>query len=508
MPVEQRPLKIWNEWEEFGLLVGLGHWSEDGKTLRFVRFPGETNLELKRRILKSFSQKEQDVVNSSHQGMVNAISRDLGLVSYNVEDKKVFTLSQEPHPTGRINVYVSGVSTDGDWVQYLPQVRSSGYFDAINSSGSFPSGWIVWNLPDHSGDNGFIHNGEYTQILEFINFLVDADEVRTEYEVLDRFDEDGEAVLKFVSDFDHPDDDEDQRYRARRRTIPNPLSQVVIHPITELISGVASGIYYTDEQAARPKLKELREELVSLHPFEWDDFVWGQTQYDAGDFISLGTLPSLYDAAIPTGNSSEIHKSWYIGGVNYGPDLYMHDIRVVGSGVADPWNPVLVPGIFYLGPTGYYLYEQKREENITLASTGGDLIKSGVLVASSSDVPDRISIIVVSTSGYLGTSGNFSELYKYPIGSGRLDSSTDVYRRVFPLSGLLDHNTFVVESGQWFFDYDNQTVFASGLPDQINVAWEHPSSSGYEVVVSGVDLNPVNRIFDKHFLLLEGFKDV
>ena len=215
----QKIVQVWNQYDEFGLMAGLGHWTEDGKSLKFVRLPGETNIELRNRILKSYGATRDKLINSSHQGLVNAISRDLGLETYVIKDKNIFYLSQEPHPTGQIKVYVSGVS-DTDWAEWTPQIRSSGYQNAVDNSGSYPSGWIVWNLPDYSGDN-HIHNGEYTQILEFINYLEDKDEVRVEYEILDRYDERGNTVMKLVSDFDNHDNRDDDRFREYKDNINN-----------------------------------------------------------------------------------------------------------------------------------------------------------------------------------------------------------------------------------------------------------------------------------------------
>ena len=55
--------KIWNAFDEFGLLVGLD------------RLPRETNANFKKRILDVFKNPG----NSTRQGLINSISRELGL---------------------------------------------------------------------------------------------------------------------------------------------------------------------------------------------------------------------------------------------------------------------------------------------------------------------------------------------------------------------------------------------------------------------------------------------
>jgi len=188
MAKKPRPVKIWNQMDEFGLINGLGHFSDNGKTLEYVRYPGETNKQLKARTQEAGKYRG----NSTLQGMVNNISRDLGvsvsgrvtLPWYNTQTKTIFNLSEPPYPgPSGIKVYVSPSSSWSEDNLVLPQVRASGFADAT-------SGWIVWNQPDIDptsipnglpGSSGWHANnnlaglydekirfGDYTQILEFI----------------------------------------------------------------------------------------------------------------------------------------------------------------------------------------------------------------------------------------------------------------------------------------------------------------------------------------------------
>ena len=75
MAIKPTKINIWNAFDEFGILAGLAHWSEDGKTLTNVRYPGETNKLLKDRIITANKYRG----NSTIQGLINNISRDLSI---------------------------------------------------------------------------------------------------------------------------------------------------------------------------------------------------------------------------------------------------------------------------------------------------------------------------------------------------------------------------------------------------------------------------------------------
>jgi hypothetical protein len=85
------PYNIWNSFDEFGLLLGL------------PRIPAETNAEYKTRLLDVY----KNPANSTYQGLMNGISRELGIP---IEDMEVVSLSSTLDRTS-IN---SLLNTDGN----------------------------------------------------------------------------------------------------------------------------------------------------------------------------------------------------------------------------------------------------------------------------------------------------------------------------------------------------------------------------------------------------------
>jgi hypothetical protein len=489
--MEQQKLNVWNTFDEFGLLVGLGHWSNDGRELKYVRYPGETNSQLKERILDVYKHK----ANSSYQGLINGLSRDFLLPRYNVVTQYFYYLTEEPYPQcSGIKVYTSG---NGSWTELLPQVRASGYAGTT-------SGWIVWNYPDH--DTNY---GNYTQILEILSGSLPADEtpLRIEYQVLDYYDNQGTPTLKWKTDMDSVGilDDDEYKFRVKKATTPNPSSQIVIHRLNNLANDPFSGTWYTSEFSATSKLKEVAGYLNNKHPNEWGKIPWNTLTWENTENLSQGVIPTLFDAELPNDTSGFLDLTKFIGGTSAGPDLCMVGIQKVEdaghTGIYAHWYPIIYPGKFYiynnqtmstndilsgsLRPhTDFYLFENKKEQFITLTSNSGSI--SNLLEPVYSD------LIVVAASGYSGTTGNyFSELYHYPYGSGQTYNSQYIYNRQYNIYDKINKkHTF--NSGEYYIN--SETGFISGvlLSGNIHVVWEDIYSSGIGKIMSGIDLNLYN----------------
>ena len=115
--MNQTRLNRWCQWDEFGLVIGLGQFTKDGKSLIRVRKPGETNKQLAARIKNVFRYPGS----SSKQGVLNGVSRDLGTPIYNLEDKNLFLLKDQIDPTREENVVVYTNET-GSYTQLSPRV--------------------------------------------------------------------------------------------------------------------------------------------------------------------------------------------------------------------------------------------------------------------------------------------------------------------------------------------------------------------------------------------------
>ena len=129
--------QIWNQFDEMALLAGLD------------RIPGETNEQLRRRIL---NHKKYD---STDQGLLNYISEALLTTSYNVIRKKEFFSQRQPLSFSQYQA-ISEPSAD----YYSPRVTvggttwilaptSSEQTDSVTSDGIT---WSLWKQPDGSYD--------------------------------------------------------------------------------------------------------------------------------------------------------------------------------------------------------------------------------------------------------------------------------------------------------------------------------------------------------------------
>ena len=493
---DQKTIQISNQFDEMALSVGLGQWSEDGKKLLYVRYPGETNKQLRDRAREAGEYTS----NSTKQGLINNLSRDLLLERYNCYDKTIFHLTQDPwtDPTG-VHVYVSGVSTSNLWQEWLPQVRASGYTDNT-------SGWILWNLPDTTTDHE-TQWGQYTRILEFIgtSLPTSGDAVRIRYPVKTGEDDLGRPIIATFEDFDNPSILlEDKMFQGEDDHAPSGVAdylswvsgRICVYSLEDLGKTPASSQYYTSEGVATDRLKELKRIVEDEYPTSWGRFKWDTMRWDALDDMSDGVLPSLHDSATKSPDTPPPNESgWYLGGVRYGPDLYCDGTEIVGSGSSQKWYPKLYPGEFYIGTSSFYLFEKENSAYVTLGYAGEGLY-SGTF--STSTGPQRMEPLSVQVSGYggaylpddktgssLGEVSGIVEMFAYVN-----DTSGEIYRQIPDMSGKTPHyNSNTYASGFFTYDYDNGILQGSGLGPDVQLFWEDPNASGAARVVSGVNLD-------------------
>lgn len=533
-------INIWNQFDEFGILAGLAHWSADGKTLEYVRYPGESNKLLKDRIL--IANKNRG--NSTLQGMINNISRDLSisisgnyeLPIYNTETKKIFYLSEKPYPSASgIKVFVASESNwtaaSGSWVpgdEVGPQVRASGYSDAV-------SGWIVWNqadfdpsqipagLPGSSGwfeQRGIIDQfpsgiqfGEYTQVLEFISGSIPntGDRIRVDYIVQTGFDLYGQPILNWRSDFSNPDDINDTSFIGKKSEYPTDSTaystfkknHVSVIALNNLKQAAISGVFYDTNNKPTDKLIEIAKMVNTEFPLYWNRFRYDIGRWDQLEMASVGSVTSFHNESAPLSGYT------IQGGSKYGIDLDCLELLPVASGARSPWYPVLVPGEFYVGNERFYLFGSQQHQTLTLTDVGGGLL-SGNLTGSASGWPYRLGTIAAYSSG---------RFFNEPSGAlpnnpyfKRLHDFSNVVSGVYYRSPSVTYTSGVFGSGlsfngnNFYYDYKTGAVYASGInPTGFVVAWEHPDVyiSGMVVIYSGgyqlttFDFNPLTDPFDK-----------
>ena len=258
---------------------------------------------------------------------------------------------------------------------------------------------------------------------------------------------------------------------------------------------------------------------------EWDDYVVGEEKA-----IAPGGIRLLFDADM-TPSASGI--SPFLGGVGPGDDL-----RVIGieEDYMKRFRPIIRTGYFYLGKDEYYLFAKKQSWEtgnddylnwkISASGTIDWPIPSGYPPQGGVPLPNPDSPIIVRKAkstpqfgigwSYIGGAGvvqttegqydNFQgvKTYEYPMGSGGLTPTPDIFRVVIDdepftgVSGVLasgEVRITVGESGVPHFE------FGDPVPTNVIVESESPDSSGF-FVFDGVDLNPIHSVNTSNKMLI------
>lgn len=193
--MQQQYHKLWNLWDEDAALMGLS------------RLPGESNKEIRTRILNIGKNAE----NATRQGLINALSSAFGYNTYNVLERRIFLLTHTPYMTSTFVVKVDGVEQT--------QIDESNYASAT-------SGYIVWkdydgiytnilefiDLPSYSRDSTTLrHNGSYVEVTYQYR---DGDYIRTYTDKCNEYDTYDESFMGFSGEVEgsikvHSLDDDD-----------------------------------------------------------------------------------------------------------------------------------------------------------------------------------------------------------------------------------------------------------------------------------------------------------
>ena len=295
----QSPHPIFNNFDELGLLSGLN------------RDPGESNLDFKQRLADFWKENPS----STEQGLVGALSVELGLDPYNTIDKNFFWLERRPVTPSGVTVFVDGVAQEPQLVNYVD--LPSGWHDvgATDYYGTAASGWILWQ--DVRGD--------YTQLLEFVN-VPDGGFVTVEY----TFDEGATLHTRLEGDDDMGRQDPiyglDGYWKIYKAADPDPSSQVVINALNDpdYLFDTSNGLV-DSLGLPTPLLRRIVALIQRASPISWGNFVWDEA-YFQDDPESIETLPSLFDAGT-SGYVSEGPNPDFQSGV--GGDSQLMVIEVV-----------------------------------------------------------------------------------------------------------------------------------------------------------------------------------
>ena len=509
-----RPIKKskWTNLDAFGLINGVATWDKNYINLKYVRRPGESNLDLRQKIN---NRRHNPALGVSLHDLVNGLANELNLEPYNMKDKTSFTLSRIPHPSGDVGVQDISVfykeKNSGVWHKITPQVWSSGYYTDESQETPVEPGFIVW-------ENGYYKDSlevttktsDYSDLLTIISDIPDESKLKVIF-YNKQFDIDNNQTVELFTDVSNELDELDDRLIYRKSFVidsGNFNDRAVAYHLDDL-SDYVSGQYFNDNGTATGKLYRVRDIIDEKFRHRWKDIRTNDTIWDVHRDYSRGTVPSFYDTpfVIPI-TQDELNTNNFNGGIEYQDSvLSFHDIRIEQDGDVEHWWPVLQPGKFYVDGRPYMLMENPQFYDVEIEdASSGQLPPSGI---------DRWHHAIVTTessieSGYIHETYNYPIQYSYPYSteaSGTLHTSPNILRRKPFVTNDMGYD-LQLNSGEYYIDFDgdNPVIVGSGLPDNLKIIWDQIEvASG--VVCTGIfsDLNPLNELnipFNKYFFVL------
>ena len=301
----QIPHHIASVFDEFGQLLGI------------PRFPLESNVSYRRRLLLAGANWGA----STEQGLVNAISAELGLRVYNAEDRAFFTLTHIPLLEDPEN---------GDALAFSVYVGDIQFLD-YDITGSLVNSYKLWKAAD----------GACSRILEFKTIPTTGVQIRVEYY---RY-EDG-IIRRWT---DETTTEDDKRFLGMSVETPG-TEEIEIYELTD--EDFQSANLIGSDNLPNAAFRGIVEQLHDVYPLLWNRWIWGTAFWDIADPEETGIefLQNIFDLS-QTGLITEDFDS----GVGYGPDC-----SVVGTrfGMDVSQRAEISPGFFYLRNKEFYLFGQ------------------------------------------------------------------------------------------------------------------------------------------------------
>jgi len=486
--------QAWSRMDVFGLLNGISIWGPQYRELKYVRRPFDTNLDVRAKIFKYHDHP----VDTSKQGLINAISHEFGYTPYNVQDKKVFELSYNPSPSGAAlvqDILAYYKKPDSDTWNSIPQIWSSGYLQAKESD----TGFIVWQKEKYANIDD-IKNFTYSNIAEVMHTMADKSEVKFIYSLTD-FDEENNRVLVLFTDINNPNDPNDTRFTYRKATADPDVSGILAYTLDDIPENVLRDLYYDNENKPKEFLYTIKDYFNKKFKHKWGEITDRECIWDIHKLYGSGHIPHFYDAEAPNNTSWCANTySGYLGGVEEKSDvLYPAEITEI-SGSNQEWYLRLYPGRFYVDGVPFYYCESPQIEYLTFVSGQAD-VPSGLT---------RGMYTIMALSGYYQNPCNdwsdpflsgIYEDYNYPVGADGNICWTHIYRHRPYITATHDHSVSLQE-GEYNIDFANGKINANAV-DDATLIWDtafQPSG-----IVLQYDLNPLNEqnlSFEKFFLYL------
>lgn len=490
----------WSNIDVFGLLNGLATWDEQYRSLKYVRRPYEGAIDLKHRIFSSHDAPP-DV---TKQGLINGLSTEFDLSSYNVENRRVFTLSLSPIPSGA--PYVQDIFAyykqpgETSWSSLGAQIWPSGYSVAKTDG----VGFICWQNEKYTNISGY-KNYRYSNLVEVLRTdLSDNTQLKFVYYVYVSDSQNNRTLVQYT-DMNNQVDPNDTRFTYRKATSSPSLSgAVVAYTLNDIPDNIKFNKYYDEDTGiAKQFLYDLKAYVDNKFKHTWDKLVDRSSVWDVNINYGSGHIPHFYDAIVPrNADHCSLSYSGMTGGIE-SMSYALYPEEVVETGVAQNWYLKVYPGHLYIDGISYYYFEDIQKSQITFIS-GQANIPSGL---------QRGMYTIMALSGYYDSYCNreqdqylsgLYEDYSYYSGPDGDNLWSNIYRRRPHLTASSGHEV-TLDIGQYSINW------ASGVIDAV-------LPSGYEnatllwdnvLVPSGTllpyDINPLNEqnlTFEKFFLYL------
>jgi len=500
-----KPIKkqVWNNVDAFGLLNGIATWDENYLNLKYVRIPGESNIELRHKLNK-FSEEQNPLYGNIDQQLIIGLANELGLDSYNIMEQTSFDLNFVPYPYAPkgvqdIWVYYQSPNTD-TWAEITPQLWSEDVENGIPNSG-----FIVWEDSYFNSSTDTTKENNYSRLLQVNSTIPNNSRIKVVY-YREQINADDERVyLKFTDTVNPYDLDNDafHFYKSDIVTSGTLLTNPVVYTLSE-IPPQLSGFYYDINGKPKDLLFKIRDKVDSVYRHRWESIQDRQTIWDINLNFNKGSIPSFYDSEFTIlSGEYEIITDNLTGGVNYyNSSMYLGDIDIMSSGTVDHWYPKLQAGPLYINGRNYYLMQNASGILINL-STGSTPLPSGIEIYHKI-ILEKTNII--NTNQYIYKDFDY-ELDFYNLEtmlSGTLDLQPTIARKRAYLKPNMGFDV-VLNPDEYQIDYESGMIYSNGLTNCVLYYDDVIVPEMVTIKNKIFDLNPLNDTtigFDEYFLVV------
>ena len=502
-----KPIKkqTWNNVDAIGLINGISTWDDNFLNLKYVRIPGETNIELRHKI-NAFADNNNPLYGSIEQQLIIGLANELGLDSYNIMNQTTFNLSRPPFPVGNkreqdIFLYYQEPGLD-TWTEITPQYWSEDVEHTIPTSG-----FIVWENSYFAQSTTSSKTNNYSRLLQIYSVIPNNSRLKVIYSIQKIDSDNNKYTVKFtdMDNVNNPESRDFLYYKSDEVTIPDLNIKPIVYSLGE-IPPAYSGVYYNPDGTATSKLFKLRDKIDSVYRHRWKNIADRKTIWDINLNFSKGTIPSFYDTAFETTSGVyEVVMSNLTGELGYyNPALYIKDIDIVQDNANNKeyWYPVLQPGPLYIDGRNYYLMENPKGVFINLFS-GTTVLPSGIKVYHK---------VILNTSQVFPVTENLQQDVDYTVEfkdydlniSSEIKLNSSIARKRSYLNNDMGFQT-ILDTNEYMIDYMSGVIYSNGLTNGV-LYWDDVLVPD-KVTISGevADLNPLNDTslgYDEYFMVI------